>query len=190
MIKVSLLQRGNKLLDYLSSTSWHYDTFCIADYEINFSTSVLFLSLKFHSAKPEYIYNRISKLKAVQLKVLVILIDTPNFNTILQELFQSVKVTIVLCKSYEECAKYIKGFDLCSRRGSEILRRKEGSIDAFIQALPKTNKSDVSNIKKCFNTLQDLFNTNEQELENIDGIGKIKALLLIKSFKKPFKKEF
>lgn len=188
MIKVSLLQRGNKLLEYLSSTTWHYDSSCSADYEINFSTLVLFLSLKFHSAKPEYIYKRIAKLKDAKLKILMVLIDTPNYNTTLQVLFRKVPITIVTCKNYDECAKYMKGFDFSTKRGTEVLRRKESGIDNFLQAFPRINKSDSVNIQRSFHTILDFIKADEKEISNIVGIGKNKAQQVQNYLKKPFKK--
>lgn len=188
MIKVAPLQRGNKLIEYLSSTVWQFDSSCSADYEINFSTLILFLSLKFHSAKPEYIHKRLAKLKQAKLRVLMVLIDTPSFNTTLQELFRTIPITIILCKTYEECSKYIKGFDLCSKRGSEVLKKRESTVDAFLQSFSKINKTDSITLQRKYRTLKDLFDANEKDLSNVIGIGKIKAQqlksYLFKSFKR------
>lgn len=188
MIKVALHQRGNKLLEYLSSLSWSFDSSCNADYEINFTTIVLFLSLKFHSAKPEYIIRRISRLKQSKLRVLIILLDTPNYNSTLQELFKTITIPIILCKSYEECAKYIKGFDISSKRSSGVLRRKESTVESFLESFPKVNKTDAATLQKSFSSLQDLFNTSEQKLSNVFGFSKIKSQNFIEILKKPFRK--
>ncbi|ELA42834.1 DNA repair protein rad10 [Vittaforma corneae ATCC 50505] len=188
MIKIALLQRGNKLIEYLNAASWHFDASCSADYEINFSTLILFLSLKFHSAKPEYIYKRIAKLKEAKLRILLILIDAPNFNTSLQELFRTVPIIIVLCRTYEECSKYIKGFDLCSKRGVEILRNKDSTVDTFLQTFNKVNKTDAATLKRKFSTLLELFNAGEKDLANAVGIGKVKAQQLKKYLDRSFKR--
>lgn len=187
MIKIAMLQRGNKLIDYLGSSTWHYDASCSADYEINFSTLVLFLSLKFHAAKPEYIHRRVGKLKDAKLRVLLVLIDTPNFNTVLQELFRSVPITIILCRTYDECAKYIKGFDLCSKRGLEVLRNKESTTDTFLQTFGKINKTDSGVLQARFGSLLELLKADERELSGIAGIGKLKAQQFRTHAHKPFK---
>lgn len=189
MIKVALLQRGNKLLEYLSTLSWSFDSSCNADYEINFTTLVLFLSLRFHSAKPEYIYKRIFKLKQSKLKVLLVLLDTPNYNATLQELFKSIPIPIIPCKSYEECAKYVKGFDISSKRSSGVLRRKDSTLENFLEAFPKLNKTDAITLQKAFPSLQDLFNSSEQRLSNVFGFSKIKSQSFLEMLKKPFRKE-
>lgn len=189
MIKVSLLQRGNKLLEFLKTASWSYDSACNADYEINFSTLVLFLSLKFHSAKPEYIQKRIFKLKQAKLRVLIVLIDTPNYNSTLQELLDSVPLTVILCRTYEECSKYIRGLDICTKRSSDILRRKESNTDTFLESFPKINKNDVVNLKSAFNNIHQLFRTTEKDLSNVFGFSKVKAKSFLEIAKKPFKKQ-
>lgn len=189
MIKVAMLQRGNKVLEYLSSLSWSFDASCCGDYEINFSTLVLFLSLKFHAAKPEYIHKRISKLKPAKLRVLLILIDTPNYNSTLQELFKNVTIPIILCKSYEECGKYIKGFDICSKRSSEVLRRKDSTIETFLEAFPKVNKTDANTLQKTFSSVQDLFNSAESKLPKVFGFSKLKSESFVDILNKPFKNE-
>lgn len=189
MIKVSTLQRGNNLLEYLGVSSWHYDGSCSADYEINFSTLVLFLSLKFHSAKPEYIHRRIAKLKEARLRVLIVLIDTPNYSTVMRELFRTIPIIVIPCKTYEECSRYIKGFDICTKRGSEVLRKKDSGVDTFLNSIPKVNKTDSTTLQKTFDSLLDVFKASEHDLENIVGIGKIKAKLIFQSFRKPFKNE-
>lgn len=187
MIKVSLLQRGNKLLEYLGVSSWHYDGSCSADYEVNFSTFVLFLSLKFHSAKPEYIHKRIAKLKEAKLRVLLVLIDTPNYGTIMRELFRTIPIIVVPCRTYEECSRYIKGFDICTKRGSEVLRKKDTGVNTFLNSIPKINKTDSSTLQNTFNSLSDIIKAEEKDLENIVGIGKVKAKEIFESFRKPFK---
>lgn len=187
MIKVAAIQRGNKLIEYLGTTPWHYDASCSADYEINLSTYILFLSLKFHNAKPEYIHRRIAKLKDARIQVLIVLIDTPNFNTTLQELFRTVSITIVLCRTYEECAKYIRGFEICSKRSSDVLRRKESTINVFLQTLGKVNKTDSVNLQSHFSTLREILMASERELSSVQGIGRTKAEQLKNHLNKPFK---
>jgi len=188
MIKVAMAQRGNKLIEYLGATTWHYDAACSADYEINFSTLVLFLSLKFHAAKPEYIHRRIAKLKDARARVLLVLIDTPSFNVILQELFRTIPVTVVLCRTYEECAKYIRGFEICTKRTADVLRRKESTVDTFLQTLGKINKTDSVSLQGHFGSLREMFRAGEAELSRVPGIGRTKAEQLKSHLNKPFKK--
>lgn len=187
MIKVSNLQRGNKILDLLSNSTWSFDSNITSDYEIGNFTSILFLSLKFHVSKPEYIYKRIGRMRKTKLQVLIILLDVANFNTVLEEIFRTIRITIILCKNYDECCRYLKGFDLCSKRTSEVLRKKESSVDNFLEAFPKVNKSNSESIQSAFTNIQDFMRCDEKNLSNLFGIGKEKAKTLKTYFNKPFK---
>lgn len=189
MIRVSNTQRGNGLLNHLGVYSWSYVSGTITDYEINYSVSVLFLSLKFHIFKPEYIYKKINKLQESKLKVLLVLIDVPNYNLSLQELFSTIPIVIILCKSFQECAYYIKGFDKATIRSIEGLRRRSSGVDIFLEAIPKLNKTDCTNLKNSFGSLREIFKADEQKLSKIPGMGQIKAKSLLKYFKIPFKKQ-
>lgn len=185
MIKISQKQRGNPLLNYLSVNSWCYDNNISADYEINNSARVLFLSLKFHACKPEYIYTRMGSIKSGYL---ILLIDSPNFNLALRKLYETInnRLRILLCGSYEECAKYIKGFELATRSSFAGLRKRKAGHEAFLEAFPKIDKSNILAIKDNYETIQSLF-LGVDELEKIPGFGSIKAESIKMYMNMPFK---
>lgn len=187
MIKISNLQRGNKLIQYLSLSSYSYDSSITSDYQIGFTINILFLSLKFHVAKPEYIFKRMAKLKKTKIQILMVLLDIPNYNSILEEIFATVKLKIILCKNYDECSRYLKGFDSCAKRGAQVLRKKESNTTTFLEAFPKINKNNAEKIETSFKNLQEFLSCNENELANLFGIGKEKAKSIVEYFTKPFK---
>ena len=187
MIKVSQRQRGNSLLSHLSSATWAYDSDITADYEINSSTSILFLSLKFHSCKPEYIFKRISRLKETRLRLVMVLLDSPNYGLSLRELFTSLPLTVIVCGSYEECSRYIRGFDVGTRRSYEVLRRKAPGVDNFLASFPRINKSDVAGIRRSHASMQEFLLGNDTD--GIAGIGKIKKDGILKYLRMPFNKK-
>ncbi len=187
MIYVSDTQRGNELLNYLSVSSWVYSSTILADYEINYTTSILFLSLKYFVAKPEYIYERISKIHPKQVNVLLILLDVPNFNLSLRELFKNTQMTCILCRSYQECSYYIKGFSKATNKSFEKIRKKNKGIDAFIESIAKINKTDCINLKTMFSNLQDIFKASKEELSKVPGLGTTKSEMIMKYFTMPFK---
>ncbi|AFN83937.1 Ercc1-like DNA excision repair protein [Encephalitozoon romaleae SJ-2008] len=180
MIKVSPLQKGNSVLDYLSNATWHYDNSITPDYEVNGSVALLFLSLRFHSCKPEYIYKRINKLKPYKVRVLLVHVDVPNYSKMIRELFRTVSLTMVLGFSVEECSRYIQGFDAAGRRSIDIIRRGSRDEEGFLCSFPKVNKSDVQQILKDCGTLQKFFGKSSEEMERIQGLGKSKAEEIIK----------
>lgn len=188
MIKVSQLQRGNGLLEFLGPATWHYDSAITADYEINQSVAVLFLSLKFHACKPEYIYKRINRLKEARVRLVMVLVDVPNYNLSLRELFSTVPLSIVLCRSHEECARYVRGFDLAERRSYDALRRGQAGVDSFLKAFPGINKTDCAGIRSSYGSVQKLLAAGAVGLAKIPGMGEAKAEGMAKYLKMPFKK--
>lgn len=188
MIRVSNTQTGNVLLNYISVSSWVYSSTTTSDYEINYTTSVLFLSLKFHAIKPDYIYQRINKMHLKNLNILIVLLDVPNFNIALRELFKNITITCIVCKTFQECAYYIKGFDKATNKSVEQIRKKSTGIDVFFESIFKINKTDCINLKKHFTNLQHVFRSNKKELSEIQGIGLTKSEIMLKYFKMPFKK--
>ena len=186
MIKIATVQRGNPVLGFLVNTKWQYSSNTTADYEINNKTAVLFLSLKFHACKPEYIFKRLNRLKEFRVTIVMIYIDVLNFELTLRELFSMLPYIIITCKSYEECARYLRGLDIASARPVEVLRCKETSIDQFLISIPKINKTDVINLRKSYHTLQDLFRSPEHVLSRASGIGPTKAHSIIETCKKKF----
>uniref|UniRef100_A0A1B6C8P4 ERCC1-like central domain-containing protein n=1 Tax=Clastoptera arizonana TaxID=38151 RepID=A0A1B6C8P4_9HEMI len=72
-ILVNPKQKGNPLLTYISNVPWEFDDSIIPDYVMGRTTCALFLSLRFHNLKPEYINERLRDLgRLYDLRVLVV----------------------------------------------------------------------------------------------------------------------
>ena len=68
-------QRGNQLLKSISNVPWEYEENIIPDYVMGRTTCALFLSLRYHSLKPNYINDRLKTLgKLYDLRVLLVLV--------------------------------------------------------------------------------------------------------------------
>ncbi|EJW04985.1 DNA repair protein rad10 [Edhazardia aedis USNM 41457] len=192
MIKVNNKQRGNNLLDYLTKSVWFYEDTLVTDYQINDTTSVLFLSCRFHIAKPEYIHKRMRKLRNIkyELKVILVLVDVKNYDSLLCELFNIANLnehTVIFCYSNEEAARYFSTFESIKNKSAEKLRPKnEDSVEQFLTSIKSVTKRDVGEIKKCCNNLKDLINMNAEKMECIEGVGQKKASILRKYFDMPF----
>lgn len=186
MIRVSESQRGNLLLNHLSQSAWHYSAGITADYEISHSTSVLFLSLKFHAFKSSYIYKRINRMRETRVRMVLILVDSPNYNSALRELFNTVPLPIVLCRSLQECASYIRGLDQASSIPLDPLRRGSAGADSLLSAIPAITKSDCADLGRSFSSLQELLSADRQRLSGVRGLGTKKTDSLLKYFGMPF----
>ncbi|KAH9411454.1 DNA repair protein Ercc1 (rad10/Swi10) [Ordospora pajunii] len=175
MIKVSPVQKGNALLEYLSNASWHYDNAITPDYEVNSSVGILFLSLRFHVCKPEYIQKRVRAMRPYKVRALLVYVDIPNYGPIIRELFDSVPLTMVLGFSIEECSRYVRGFEMAGGRSVDAIRRGQNDTEGFLQRIPKINKTDAQQIACKCGTLLGFISKTPGEMEEIAGIGKLKA---------------
>lgn len=192
MIRVSNLQKGNSLLEHLVKTSWHFDASTVADYEINNSAGVVFLSLRFHICKPDYITKRLRKCaNKYKTRVMLLQVDIKNYEPCIEEIFSlsfGFDFTLVLSFGSEESARYIRALDINGTRRVESLAKKiEDAHEKFISAFPKLNKNDVTSIKGSFANIRSFLNAKVQDLENINGMGKVKAQILKKYAEMDFK---
>lgn len=73
-VQVHPNQKGNPLLKEISS--WEFNEKLVPDYQVGERACVLFISIRYHNLKPEYIHERIKQLgKNFALRVLLVHID-------------------------------------------------------------------------------------------------------------------
>ncbi|KAL1456553.1 hypothetical protein WDU94_001274 [Cyamophila willieti] len=78
-ILVNPRQKGNPLLKHIGKVPWEYDDKIVPDYVMGRTTCALFLSIKYHGLKPDYIADRIKALgKLYELRVLLVLVDSKD----------------------------------------------------------------------------------------------------------------
>lgn len=190
MIEVNSKQKGNNLLNYISTSLVYFNTLA-TDYQPNVNTSILFLSLKFHISKPEYIHKRLKKIQ-YPIKILLISIDAKNYETILPEMHNiafNYDHNLVLSFSDEESARYIKSFEKVNKKSVEYIRSKKDNIDDFLKSIPKITVRDVENIKKCGISIKELITRTSDEIKVIDGIGDVKCEIIGQYFDENFYKQ-
>ncbi|EPR79464.1 Ercc1 DNA repair protein [Spraguea lophii 42_110] len=180
MILVSTSQKGNGILNYITKSLWSYSPNIKSDYEVDGDISILFLSLRFHLCKPDYIYKKI-KIK-YNLKILLLLVDIPNYELLITELFEFCDfydTTIILSYSNEEAARYIQSFDLNKKRTENIIQKKEGDHKMrFLCGIPKITKEDAVNLEMKYKNIKNIINSSGEELKGINNMGdkKIKSM--------------
>ena len=211
-VQVAQLQKGNPLLEspQMKLTPWAYNGQILLDYYINATVQVLFLSLKYHKLRPEYVWRRLEKLKggtsltAVEkndeaLRVLLVVVDIDSPQEVLRKLLViCIKhdLTMVVAWSFEEAGNYVAALKL-----NEMARTK---VESSIQGVKKTdynsnivntlttvravNKTDVANLlancKSFKNIVLQL--TLGDGLLAIQGLGGRKVTNLNAAFSEPF----
>lgn len=178
MIQVSIKQKGNNILEYLKDVKWSYNDKITTDYEINGIISIVFLSMRFHLCKPDYIYDKFKSQRKYKTQILLVLVDVLNYEKCSEELFfisNEYNFTMILSFSNEEAGKYIKSFS--QQKNINLIRKKsytnEEKITEFFTSFPKINKSDAKQIINNNKSIYDFFK-NMENIKSITGIGKKK----------------
>ncbi|AAS51568.1 ADL351Wp [Eremothecium gossypii ATCC 10895] len=113
-ILVSTSQKGNPLLKGLASTNWTYvkssgTEKVYYDYQVQ-GRKVVFLSLKYHKLRPEYIDQKLRPFGKTQGNILLCVVDIEDSEDILKELNKTTMFngfTMLLAFNFEQAAKYL-----------------------------------------------------------------------------------
>jgi DNA repair protein Rad10 len=112
-IQVSRRQTNNPLLRSIRNVPWEYAEI-VPDYQMGAQTCCLFLSLRYHLLKPNYIYTRMDGLqRGFRLRVLLCLVDAEDNTKTLIDIHKVTVVngwTLILAWSPEEAARYLETY--------------------------------------------------------------------------------
>ena len=201
-IVVHPCQKGNPLLDNLSNVSWKFADSSVpppADYVMTPSSCALFLSLRYHALKPEYIYKRpkhLHNFKTFSSKVLLCLVDVKEPTKAVVELTKAcfvVNVTLLLAFSNSEAATYVETFKSYENKPADSIKSKPASSHVsksseVLSSVQSVNSTDAHTLLTHFETLSNLAEASEEQLALCPGIGGIKANNIHKLFSQPFLK--
>ena len=194
-IVINECQKGNPVIDLLNKVSWHYSASIVPDYEVGNTTSVLFLSLKFHKLHPKYIYERIRALgKQYKLRIILVLVDLKNPELTLRELTRvsvPLDVCVIVSWGVEEAARYLETFKMFETRSASSIREKPAANDiqqvqSILTSIPKINKTDALNLVMAFDSFKDVVCAQEEELRGLPGFGEAKVQNFLAAMNDPF----
>jgi len=201
-IVVHPCQKGNPLLNNLTNVSWKYADSSVpppADYIMTPSSCALFLSLRYHALKPDYIYKRLKNLhsyKTFTIKLLLCLVDVKEPTKAVVELTKAcfvVNVTLLLAFSNGEAATYVETFKSHENKPADSIKIKAATshvskTSEVLSSIPSVNTTDAHTLLTEFETLVNLSKASEEQLALCPGIGGIKANNIHKLFTQPFLK--
>lgn len=214
-VLVSKSQKGNPLLSDLEMklTSWAYDGEILCDYYISRTFQILFLSLKYHKIRPEYIWTRVKKLKRGiseevnptgpkdnTLRVLLCVVDIDSPEDVLRQINDfCVKqdLSLVVAWLYREAGNYVAMAKLIASAPHKAERniippKTETYLDCITDLLttvPLVNKTDVRTLlANCgsFKQIVEAACDPNVPFEEMQGIGPTKAARLNQWFSDPF----
>jgi DNA excision repair protein ERCC-1 len=174
---------------------WEYGDI-LADYQIGQTACALFLSLKYHRLHPEYIYGRIKGLQGkYNLRIILTLVDIDNHEASLKELSKTSiinNVTIILCWSAAEGARYLELFKSSENASSESIRQHQSNLYAdrmvdFVTTPRAINKTDAVSLVSQFGTIHTAVNARHEDVATIAGWGEKKVQQWCQSVQEPFR---
>ncbi|KAH9419560.1 hypothetical protein DERP_009617 [Dermatophagoides pteronyssinus] len=214
-ILVNSNQRENKLLKELRYVRPIFtDSISPAHFLLYDNCCALFLSLVYHIANPNYIYDRVKELRnSYQLSLLILQIDHSIYENPLKELtIMAIRAnfTLLVAWSPEEAAKHIenyrinadkspsmimgRAFDDDENASSSMEKKKlnanqsHGVIDA-LTSVKHINRTNAITLLSTFDTVENLTVATIDELTLCPGISITKAKQLHSIFNRPFIKQ-
>lgn len=199
---VNQCQRGNPILEHIRNVPWQYadkDSGMAPDYVMSATSCCLFLSLRYHALRPNYIYERIQKLRKTAqytLRILLGLVDVKDPSYAVKELAKAALVadmTLLLAFSNEEAGTYIETFKSYKNKSAELIQKranKNHSVRASetLASVKSINSTDSHMLLTQYKNLSLIANATEYELALLPGIGGLKAKRLHDVFEQPFLK--
>nr|XP_056703142.1 DNA excision repair protein ERCC-1 isoform X1 [Euleptes europaea] len=195
-IIVSPRQRGNPILKFIRNVPWEFGEI-VPDYVLGQSTCALFLSLRYHNLKPNYIHECLQTLgKTYMLQVLLIQVDVKDPHQALKELAKIcilADCTLVLAWSPEEAGRYLETYKAYEQKPADLLKEKVDQnylsrVTDCLTSVKSVNKTDTLSLLSTFGSLASIGEASKEELSLCPGIGPQKAKRLFDILHEPFLK--
>uniref|UniRef100_A0A224XW85 DNA excision repair protein ERCC-1 n=1 Tax=Panstrongylus lignarius TaxID=156445 RepID=A0A224XW85_9HEMI len=196
-ILVNPCQRGNPLLKHICSVPWEFEEGIIPDYVMGRTTCALFLSLRYHTLKPDYINERLKHLgKLYDLRVLLVQVDMKDPYHALKHLTRIcllTDLTLMLAWSPEEAGKIIETYKIFEHKPPDLIMEKTESdthnkMVSALTSIRAVNKTDASTLLANFGSLGKIIKSSHLTLSNCPGLGMRKAKNIHKILNTPFLK--
>lgn len=195
-IVVNRRQQGNPLLSHIRNVRWQFGDI-VPDYQMGATACALFLSLRFHLLKPEYVHHRIKQLqRAFRLRVILCLVDIEDVVDALNQVTRAAllnECTLICAFSAQECARYLETFkSFESKSADNIQGRTEedflSRLNAAVTAVRGVNKTNVLTLGRAFGSAAGIMQASMEELSACPGIGPTKVRRLYDTFHEPFRR--
>ena len=194
VLHVSMKQRGNPALQYIRNVPYAHANM-VPDYIFASNRCALFLSLKYHNLRPNYVHKRIAELgRDFDLRILLLRVDVEDNAAALLALNKLCVVndlTLVLAWSDEECGRYLETYKAFEGKDASLIKKKEYSTYAeqvadVLSTVRSVNKTDAAQLLGQFGNLRTLMSAQIDELSLCPGIGEKKVRRLWEAFHRPF----
>ncbi|KAK6460909.1 restriction endonuclease type II-like protein [Scheffersomyces coipomensis] len=204
-------QKGNPLLSesLLKSIGYEFNKDVLCDYFINSTFQILFLSLKYHKLKPEYLWSRLKKMnrgsssvntrndRALRMVLIVVDIEAPQEQIRnLSDFCIKHDLTMVLAWTFEEAGNYVafsKQLDNAPAKTKQGIQGIRGSdykscVVEALTGIRSVNKTDVSNLLANYESIKNIVSNTcmNDNITNVSGMGATKVRNMRNIFSEPF----
>uniref|UniRef100_A0A8D8Q1V0 DNA excision repair protein ERCC-1 n=1 Tax=Cacopsylla melanoneura TaxID=428564 RepID=A0A8D8Q1V0_9HEMI len=194
-ILVNPRQKGNPLLKHIGKVPWEYDERIVPDYVMGRTTCALFLSIKYHGLKPDYIADRIKALgKLYELRVLLVMVDNKDPHHSLKYLTRVCllcDLTLMLAWSPEEAGQMIETYKVFENKPPDMIMEKQDTdphakLVSTLTTVRSVNKTDATTLLSTFGSLEAIIKASKDSLSLCPGLGPSKASRLYNVLHQPF----
>lgn len=191
---VNPIQVNNPLMRHVRRVPWERGDI-VPDFVMGRTTCALFLSIRYHSLHPNYIHDRLKTLGYLyEVRVLLVLVDSQQYHNTLKELSKTslaANLTLIVCWSSEEAAKYLESYKIFENKPPDILMEQSDNdlssrIMECLTSVKKINKTDSTSLLNMYKTLDSIITANKEDLTLCPGLGPQKAERLYQVFHEPF----
>jgi len=170
----------------------------VPDYELSVTSCALYLSLRYHNLKPNYIHERLRQLaNSYVLRILLVQADVKDCDHALKELAKIsilADCTMILAFTIEEAGRYLETYKSFESKPADLIMEKTdknylSQVTETLTSVKKINKTDAVTLLNAFGSVQKIVEATEQDLSLCPGIGPQKACRIHKVFNQPFLKE-
>ena len=156
----------------------------------------MYLSLRYHTLNPNYIYERLKTFTGSELRVLLVQVDISEPHHALKQLMRIsilADLTLMLAWSQEEAGKILETYKAFENKPPDMIMEKANPdphsklVDA-LTSVKSVNKTDAATLISVFGSLEGIVNASIEDLTLCQGFGPHKAQRLHKVLHQTFKR--
>ncbi|CZT98046.1 hypothetical protein PFAG_00177 [Plasmodium falciparum Santa Lucia] len=192
---ISLRQKLNPVIKKIKRVRYKFNNI-IPDFLVGKNNACLFISMKYHRLRSNYLKARIETLSnKYNNRILLCLVDMENIENSLGEINQlsfSFNMTLILCWSNEECARVIEDFRIYEKKISYIIKKKisssnqEEKIHELLKKIRCIHTTDCITLTTKFKNFKNIIQAKKEDLISCSGLGIKKIQALMATFNDPF----
>eukprot|EP00892_Ulva_mutabilis_P011916 jgi/Ulvmu1/9097/UM005_0192.1 len=157
-------------------------------------TAAVFLSLKFHRLRPQYMTERVKALNRAFRTFLLCHCDVEDPINPLAEVAQAaidLNVTLLVAFSDLEAARYLELLKAFENKAADGLKPQletdyVARVAKVLTRVRAVNKTDATVMGSKFRTLAGVFQASEEDLSSVPGLGPAKVKRLFAAMDTPF----